>query len=317
MNQPLIPKVSVIVPVYKVEAYLQECIDSILAQTFTDFELILVNDGSPDNCGAICDQNAARDSRIRVIHQENQGVTRARANGVAAAKGEFINFVDGDDTLPPHSLTTLAAYADESTDVVLGKHQRIYSPPRGDISPAQYREICATLKNISGGPVAKLYRRSLFSEKVFDIPADICMGEDAIMNIRLAYNVKGKVYSTAEVVYDYRLNPGSVMHTYHPLAEAVAFQKYRLLSIPEEDIDRFLPRGLAKNLLDHWFAETSWRICLAKETRNYHRYLISIKKKHTDFSFGLLGGILFHCTNPIIRAIVITLRKMAHAFMKK
>ena len=75
------PSISVVVPVYRVEPYLQECIDSILAQSFSDFELILVNDGSPDSCGAICDQNAARDSRIRVHHQKNQGVTRARAKG--------------------------------------------------------------------------------------------------------------------------------------------------------------------------------------------------------------------------------------------
>ena len=88
--------ISVIVPVYTVEAFLQECIDSILAQTFTDFELILVDDGSPDNCGAICDANAARDSRIRVIHQKNQGVTRARISmDKGAALGENVIFAVG------------------------------------------------------------------------------------------------------------------------------------------------------------------------------------------------------------------------------
>ena len=79
---------SVIVPVYKVEPYLQKCVDSVLDQTFRDFELILVDDGSPDNCGAICDEYAAKDSRIRVIHQENQGVSAARNAGIEASKGE-------------------------------------------------------------------------------------------------------------------------------------------------------------------------------------------------------------------------------------
>ena len=95
------PIVSVIVPVYKVEPYLRTCVDSILAQTFTDFELILVDDGSPDNCGAICDEYAFLDSRVRVIHQENQGVSAARNLGVKEAKGKYIAFVDSDDAIHP------------------------------------------------------------------------------------------------------------------------------------------------------------------------------------------------------------------------
>lgn len=81
------PEVSIIVPVYKVEPYLRRCVDSILAQTFTDFELILVDDGSPDNCPAICDEYAERDSRVRVIHKENGGVSSARNAGMEAAVG--------------------------------------------------------------------------------------------------------------------------------------------------------------------------------------------------------------------------------------
>jgi len=91
------PKVSVIVPVYKVEKYLPECIGSILAQTFTDFELILADDGSPDNSGKICDDYAARDFRIRVFHKENGGVSSARNLGIDNARGEWIAFVDSDD----------------------------------------------------------------------------------------------------------------------------------------------------------------------------------------------------------------------------
>lgn len=93
------PKISVIVPVYKVEKYLPECIESVLAQTFTDFELILVDDGSPDNCGAICDAYAARDPRIRVFHKQNGGVSSARNLGLDHARGEWIAFVDSDDSV--------------------------------------------------------------------------------------------------------------------------------------------------------------------------------------------------------------------------
>ena len=91
------PKLSVIVPVYNTEKYLRECIDSILAQTFGDFELLLVDDGSTDSSGAICEEYAQMDERIRVIHQKNAGATVARRNGVSHAGGEYITFVDSDD----------------------------------------------------------------------------------------------------------------------------------------------------------------------------------------------------------------------------
>lgn len=93
------PTLSIIVPVYKVELYIHKCISSILNQTFTDFELILIDDGSPDNCGAICDDYAKKDNRIIVIHQNNQGISGARNAGLKIAKGEYITFVDSDDSI--------------------------------------------------------------------------------------------------------------------------------------------------------------------------------------------------------------------------
>lgn len=99
--------ISVIVPIYKVEDYLPACIDSILASTYRDFELILVDDGSPDNCGRICDEYAAKDSRIKVIHQENQWVSAARNAGLEVAIGEYISFVDSDDAIDPRMLEVL------------------------------------------------------------------------------------------------------------------------------------------------------------------------------------------------------------------
>ncbi|RBP03157.1 glycosyltransferase [Rossellomorea aquimaris] len=95
------PEISIIVPVYNVEPYINKCIDSILAQTFTDFELILVNDGSPDNCGRICDEYANKDSRIKVIHKENGGLSEARNVGLDTARGNYIGFVDSDDWIEP------------------------------------------------------------------------------------------------------------------------------------------------------------------------------------------------------------------------
>lgn len=93
--------ISIIVPVYKVERFLSKCVESLLAQTYRDIEIILIDDGSPDGCPAICDEFAARDSRVKVIHQKNQGVSVARNNGLKAAQGEYIGFCDSDDFVAP------------------------------------------------------------------------------------------------------------------------------------------------------------------------------------------------------------------------
>lgn len=99
--------ISVIVPIYKVENYLAACVDSILNSTYKDLEVILIDDGSPDGCGAICDRYAEKDSRVRVIHQLNQGVSAARNAGLKAAKGEYIAFADSDDVIHPRMLEIL------------------------------------------------------------------------------------------------------------------------------------------------------------------------------------------------------------------
>ncbi len=100
-------RISIIVPVYKVEPYLKKCIDSILQQTFTDFELILVDDGSPDSCGIICDEYAQKDKRIKVIHKENGGLSDARNAGIDIAQGIYVGFVDSDDCIAPDMYQSL------------------------------------------------------------------------------------------------------------------------------------------------------------------------------------------------------------------
>ena len=114
------PLFSIIVPVYKTEEYLQKCVSSILEQSFGDFELILVDDGSPDGCPALCDDLAQQDDRIKVIHKENGGVSSARNSGIVAATGEYIWFVDSDDYILPDALSILAnAVEEERADWVL------------------------------------------------------------------------------------------------------------------------------------------------------------------------------------------------------
>lgn len=125
---------TVIVPVYKVEAYLERCVDSILAQTFTDFEVILVDDGSPDRCPAICDAYAEKDSRVRVIHKPNGGLVSARNAGIMAARGDYICYADSDDWAKPNLLEFVHEKLAESPvplDMVLFAAEIVY-PDRVD-----------------------------------------------------------------------------------------------------------------------------------------------------------------------------------------
>lgn len=144
MESTRTPKLSVIVPVYKVEQYLPSCIESVLKQTFTDFELLLIDDGSPDRSGEICDEYAERDSRIRVFHKENGGVSAARNVGLDNARGEWVSFVDSDDWVDEKYLQSAVAmcnrqidmihvgfvYCDESFDVkyTMLPQDKVYSP---------------------------------------------------------------------------------------------------------------------------------------------------------------------------------------------
>ncbi len=125
------PIISVIVPVYNAEPHLHECIDSILSQTYTDFEIILVNDGSQDNSGKICDEYARKDNRITVIHQKNQGQAVARNNAIAIAKGEWIHFVDSDDLIHPQMLEILYATVDETTQISMCNLYKDHICPEG------------------------------------------------------------------------------------------------------------------------------------------------------------------------------------------
>ncbi|MBD5414233.1 MAG: glycosyltransferase family 2 protein [Treponema sp.] len=116
------PLVSVIIPVYKVEPYLRQCVDSVLAQTYTDFEVILVDDGSPDRCPAICDEYAEKDCRVKVIHKENGGLSDAQNAGMNIACGEYALFVDSDDFISKEFLENLLRMAEEyNLDIVEGK----------------------------------------------------------------------------------------------------------------------------------------------------------------------------------------------------
>ena len=215
------PDITVIVPVFNTDPYLEGCIDSILSQTFNNFELILVDDGSTDESPHICERKATYDSRIKLLRQTNQGQQAAIMHGLSAACGRWICFVDSDDQLPPDALEKLYFHANDSTDIIVG-----FSFPGNSIVEVLPIDSWR-LKMIQGSVIlctrwGKLYRAFLFDDDVASISHHIRVGEDMIMNIRLAFRSEKPVIIINQQVYHYNRNDGSVSSTYHWNADKYA-----------------------------------------------------------------------------------------------
>lgn len=216
--------VSIIVPVYKVEAYLQRCIDSVLEQNFQDWEMILVDDGSPDRCPKICDEAASKDNRIKVLHKDNAGALAARYAGYKESKGEYLVFLDSDDWLLPNALHILyhAITSDGGYDIVKslvlrqndeGKKWIEHYPIENKKfeSSDKYKEAVFYGK-IHPYLHSGIYKHSLFSEVIFEklIRNNISMGEDWIQNTFLSIYVH-RMKVIPDITYVYFWNNNSIM----------------------------------------------------------------------------------------------------------
>ena len=184
------PKISVIVPVYKAEAYLHRCVDSLLAQTFTDFEVLLVDDGSPDRSGEICDEYARKDRRVRVFHKENGGVSSARNMGLDNARGEYVCFVDSDDWVEGNYLKIM--YGDISNynvDLVVHGFRR-FTPEGKEIGCESYSDLLYDLDidlhqmlseqslYYRGSPYEKKKKKNIIVKRNIKFDISIHFGED-------------------------------------------------------------------------------------------------------------------------------------------
>lgn len=212
------PKVSIIVPVYKAEKYLHDCVGSILSQTFEDFEVFLVNDGSPDNCGAICEEYAALDSRVRVIHQENQGQAAARNRALAQAAGEWVCFVDSDDLIHSEMVRLLYDTAVEAgagmsmcqmLEAVTLPDDFYRKRERSEEVMTMDEETLLSLYDREEYPAwvacAKLIRREIVEKHLF------CEGRVYEDNEAVCHWVcaSGVLVRIPHALYFYRTNPGS------------------------------------------------------------------------------------------------------------
>lgn len=233
-------KISVIVPIYQVENYLRQCLDSILTQTYRELELILVDDGSPDACPQICDEYAAKDTRVKVIHKKNGGLSDARNAGIAAATGDYVMFVDGDDWLSLNTLErcvselskepdadclifsyvreypqqSLPAHVFEGSFTVAGEEaeERVYRRLFGLVGDElKHPERLESMGTCWG----KLYRPELARHGRFFDTAEVGSSEDTLFNMYALCGCQKVVY-VDEPLYHYRKTRQSITNAYRP-----------------------------------------------------------------------------------------------------
>ncbi len=208
------PTVSIIVPVYKTEAYLEKCVESIRSQSFSDWELLLVDDGSPDGSGALCDLLAGRDARIRVIHKENGGVSSARNAGLKAAAGSFVSFIDSDDWIEPGMIAWLLQKKEESgADLIgcgyaawYGEEKRLpcRALPEKRMKAEDFlAEALRTDCGVNLSCCVWLFPRDLIVSQCFE--QELPYGEDALF-LCTALKKAGNIYYEPEPLYDYLMD---------------------------------------------------------------------------------------------------------------
>ena len=314
--------ISVIVPVYKVESYLHQCLDGILGQTYRDLEILLIDDGSPDRCGEICEEYAKKDSRIRVFHTENQGLSAARNLGLREAKGEYIGFVDSDDWIEPDMYEILLRRIEETgTDISASGVRNEYrnNSFQYSVSNNAYvgpEAIRALILDLSNGVWNKLYRRDCWT--------DIRFPEKHVFeDVATMYKVVLKAESLScvpESLYHYRMRESSIIHS-HSMSNLMDYwnafyNRYLFLcGFPEFNNDRKMMNCLEKKVA---FAATRtwfWIFGVPKEQRNYvflRTVSDSMQKSFPRFGkreWGLVlrAGVFFsRYTNEVLFAVLHT-----------
>ena len=266
------PKISIIVPVYKAEKYLCKCVDSLLAQTFTDFEVLLIDDGSPDDSGKICDEYSIKDRRIRVFHKENEGVASARQMGIDNAKGEYTIHVDPDDWVEPEMLKDLYSNAiEEDADMVIcdyfsntGKKQKYVQQKPSDLNhEIVLRDL---FQHLHGSCWNKLVKRFCFSRYSVKYIANIDRREDLLVNLQLLLNpIKIAYVNQAYYHYEQEVNENT-------LSRQFRFIDYQRNERCNE---------LIKNLLSN-------------QLKNSELEVVCIKLEKDQALFALIGNIISH-----------------------
>lgn len=300
------PKVSIIVPVFNVEQYLHHCIGSIIAQTFTDWELLLIDDGSPDKSGDICDGYAKKDGRIRVVHKENGGVSSARQRGQDEAIGEYTIHVDPDDWVDPTMLEDLYRKAiDDNADMVICDYYTNEESLQKYIKqePTKLDSIVVLgelFQQLHGSCCNKLVKRACYSGKV-NFPKGINCCEDLIWCIQVL-KYKPKISYVNKAYYHYRITVAdsqskniSAERSYqdlrmlHTLEALLGDNKAVLIAMYKRIVPYVMKRAMKTNCFDAYYFKNNFR--------KYSKYIILSKNSSLMLRIvcltSAIGGYLF------------------------
>ena len=307
--------VSIIVPIYKVEPYLRRCLDSIVNQTYTNLEIILVDDGSPDTCPQICDEYAAKDKRIVVIHKENGGLSDARNAGLEISKGEYISFVDSDDWVDEKYIEILLNSAiAENTDIAIGENiqtKQVVQKQNIKSITKTYSSKDALVHLFSQNHLTfvvswgKIYKRNLFSTLRFPIGK---FHEDEFTTYLLFHKSK-KISYTSKILYFYFQRSDSIMGNQHP---------HDLLEAEEKQFDFILKNNMI-DLLSNQAKLICWQILYINSnssneslTTKLHYYEKYLKKQSNPIVHYFL--LKLFCKYPYLYVI---LRKISPILIRK
>lgn len=282
--------ISIIIPVYNVEKYLSECLDSILAQTYTDYEVILVDDGSSDCSGAICDEYAKKEARIQVIHQENAGVSVARNNGIKQARGEWITFVDSDDWLDSDFLA--AFQLDDDAEMSVTGLRYIRCPERVEMKTWNFEEksifLSKDFEDIAknnlleyGTVCCKVYKKQVLDEYNIRFDKNISYHEDHLLLLQYLQHID-KVSMHRAVGYNYRItysgqSLSSKMHPWDKLNHAAEAMFGELKRLPYFD------------KLSKWYVYKIGTFCLSPKVSACHSVFASdMPKKEKKLAITII-----------------------------
>ncbi len=232
--------ISIIIPVYNTAHYLEHCLESVALQSHTDWECIVVDDGSTDNSGKICDNWGEKDNRFVVIHQKNQGVSAARNHGLERCNGEFVCFIDSDDWVEPTYLSHLYDCMKDcdGVDMVVsgfiseGKKSEVIKPQKKQIIKLQPEETKDLMENINFlyGPCFVLYRSLIIKENNLVFPIGMSFGEDTTFNFMYLRDVRGICF-LSEADYHYRIQQTNTLS--FRFGESRTFERYDLWKMRE------------------------------------------------------------------------------------
>lgn len=289
MNQDLgIPQISILVPVYNVEKYLRRCIDSVIKQDFQDWEMVLVDDGSPDKSPLICDEYSSLDKRIKTVHKTNGGLPSARLVGFQKAKGKYLVFLDSDDFLLDNALSILYAKIEEGYDMVRAGYRMIQSENESeDIRPKILGEIIGMSnfrRGLLNGKIdpfmwGMIVKRECLAESCFIPVLPFSVGEDTLTSYLFSRKIK-KLFVLDSVLYGYFMDWNSIMH--QKVASHLYLDKMYVVmkkTLYQHELkDRFLLRcyTTAQHINYSFYQEVGFDIHV------YNKYVHFIEKNGTN-----------------------------------